>query len=191
MVVVLEDDLVDSCKSGKDTAYITYVCTTSIFVCPFEMNLCQVSCQGWGLVKWDMFICHIAVSTWMLAWQLRTILENVIHSHVTCWLFDRSVSISKVLWHTESILNLASVGTPNLLGKLVHTTTQRVVPLWRFRELGNLTSYLKRAAGGKPTWHSERKLIGRRIYEEWTKNSQIGTSPQEINFWLYFLRRTL
>ena len=149
MVVVLEDDLVDSCKSGENTAYITYVCTTSIFIFPFEMNICQVGCQCWGLVEWDMFICHIAVSAWTLAWQLNTILEDVMHPHVTSWLLDRSVSISNVLWHTECILNLVSVGTPNLFRKLVHTITQCAVPLCRFGELSNLTSYLRSAAGGK------------------------------------------
>jgi len=45
MVVVLEDDLVDSCKSGEDTAYIVYVSSTRIFIFPFEVNLCQVGCQ--------------------------------------------------------------------------------------------------------------------------------------------------
>lgn len=45
MVVVLEDDLVDSCKSGEDTAYISYFHTIHIFVFMFEVNLCQVGCQ--------------------------------------------------------------------------------------------------------------------------------------------------
>lgn len=52
MVVVLEDDLVDSCKSGEDTACIAYVCTTSIFIFPFEMNLSQAGCsQAEGLLN--------------------------------------------------------------------------------------------------------------------------------------------
>lgn len=64
MVVVLEDDLVDSCKSGEDIAYITFNCTVSVFTLPFEISAKQsISTEG--------FFNEICLSV-MLLFQLRS-----------------------------------------------------------------------------------------------------------------------
>lgn len=53
MVVVLEDDLVDSCKSGEDIAYVTYNCTMSVFTLPFEISAKQsVSIEGFFFMRY-------------------------------------------------------------------------------------------------------------------------------------------
>lgn len=65
MVVVLEDDLVDSCKSGEDIAYVTYNCTMSVFTLPFEISAKQsVSIEGF-------FFYEICLSVTLL-FQLRS-----------------------------------------------------------------------------------------------------------------------
>lgn len=64
MVVVLEDDLVDSCKSGEDIVYITFNCTISVFTLPFEISANQsVSTEG--------FFNEMCLSV-MLLFQLRS-----------------------------------------------------------------------------------------------------------------------
>lgn len=64
MVVVLEDDLVDSCKSGEDIAYVTYNCTMSVFTLSFEISAKQsVSTKG--------FFDEICLSVTLL-FQLRS-----------------------------------------------------------------------------------------------------------------------
>lgn len=102
------------------------------------------------------------------------------HAPTVYILTDRSVSISNVLWHTGSTLNLVGVEHQTSPGDWV---TQREVPLHRFGKPGNLTSCLRSTGGGKSYLSFKEEANWQRMNEEWIKNAHISTFPQEISLW--------